>query len=361
MSLHSYPIYDSHRDRLLSDHQELLRSGKYSDLTLKCGNKTWHVHRFILCAWSKVFAAASDGYFQEATTHLIDLKDDDPDVIEQLLNFMYRLDYDDRRYPTGEEIESFLSARFIAEESSENSAANQAASGTREDDKVLKTDDTFPPKALMAHKSLMMNVQIYAAAEKYDIELLKEMSQCKFERLAFWLPRWSFPSILHEILTTTPSSDRGLRDTALNICIEQVVLDSLAKPEGSADWESVLKDDPDFMMEVFKKTIAKSITAEARHTEYGEELQKRANYWKAFTAAKAERVTGLKSQISDFQDNIDFLLRHLTVVSNGCICRSCGGNFNPYFVPQGAEHTITGGSLRCGSCGISFLIENNTT
>jgi len=45
-------------------HLELLRSGKYSDLTLRCGNAEWHVHRFVLCPRSKYFTAACDGDFE---------------------------------------------------------------------------------------------------------------------------------------------------------------------------------------------------------------------------------------------------------------------------------------------------------
>lgn len=46
------------------NHLELLRSGKYSDLTLRCDSAEWHVHRFVLSARSKYFAAACDGDFE---------------------------------------------------------------------------------------------------------------------------------------------------------------------------------------------------------------------------------------------------------------------------------------------------------
>ena len=48
---------------LLSSNLKFLDSGKYSDLTLRCGEKEWHVHRVYLCGRSKFFAAACDGGF----------------------------------------------------------------------------------------------------------------------------------------------------------------------------------------------------------------------------------------------------------------------------------------------------------
>ena len=42
----------------------LLESGKYSDLTLKCGSRNWKVHKSVLCIQSDFFAKACDGNFK---------------------------------------------------------------------------------------------------------------------------------------------------------------------------------------------------------------------------------------------------------------------------------------------------------
>lgn len=42
----------------------LLDSGEFSDLTVKCGDETFAVHRMILLPASKVFAAACSGGFK---------------------------------------------------------------------------------------------------------------------------------------------------------------------------------------------------------------------------------------------------------------------------------------------------------
>ena len=42
----------------------LLKTGKYSDLKIRCGTAEWRVHRSVLCPRSKYIAAACDGEFE---------------------------------------------------------------------------------------------------------------------------------------------------------------------------------------------------------------------------------------------------------------------------------------------------------
>jgi hypothetical protein len=64
-------------------------------LIIKCQGKKWKVHRAIVCSQSKPLAAAVDGSFKEAITGEIDLEEDDPKIVELMLNFLYRGDYQD--------------------------------------------------------------------------------------------------------------------------------------------------------------------------------------------------------------------------------------------------------------------------
>lgn len=76
-------------------NQSLYKTGKYSDLTIKCQGKTWKCHQAIICPQSKPLAAALNGSFKEATTREIDLEEEDPDIVKLMLDFLYRGDYDD--------------------------------------------------------------------------------------------------------------------------------------------------------------------------------------------------------------------------------------------------------------------------
>lgn len=48
----------------MSGLENLFGPSKYSDLTVRCGEDEYKVHRAILCPRSDVFAAACDGGFK---------------------------------------------------------------------------------------------------------------------------------------------------------------------------------------------------------------------------------------------------------------------------------------------------------
>ena len=61
----------------------------------------------------------------------------------------------------------------------------------------------------------VINVLVYALADKYDVTTLKSLAKHKFEKAMndCWNAD-AFSGIALQIYTTTPSSDRGLRDCA---------------------------------------------------------------------------------------------------------------------------------------------------
>ncbi|KAI0011243.1 hypothetical protein F4779DRAFT_573948 [Xylariaceae sp. FL0662B] len=48
----------------------LLETGEFSDAVVKCGQRSWKVHRAILCPRSKWFRAALAGHFRVSTESL---------------------------------------------------------------------------------------------------------------------------------------------------------------------------------------------------------------------------------------------------------------------------------------------------
>ncbi|KAI1125925.1 BTB/POZ protein [Nemania abortiva] len=69
---------------------ELLETGKFSDITVKCGKRTWNLHRAILTSRCKYFRAALENdKFKEAQDKVIEIHDQDPDQVDWVIRFIY--------------------------------------------------------------------------------------------------------------------------------------------------------------------------------------------------------------------------------------------------------------------------------
>ncbi|KAI8723182.1 BTB domain-containing protein [Fusarium sp. LHS14.1] len=73
----------------------LLHSEKFSDMTIRCGGREFKAHRAIVCTQSTFFDRALSSNFKEAASRVVELPDDDPDVLERFLEFLYTGAYSD--------------------------------------------------------------------------------------------------------------------------------------------------------------------------------------------------------------------------------------------------------------------------
>ncbi|KAF6218701.1 hypothetical protein HO133_006052 [Letharia lupina] len=141
----------------------LFDSGEDSDFTVKCGNRVWQLHRVILRSGSEYFKNACSKKFEEGTSGIVDLKEEDPQYAGILLRYFYALDY--------------------------------------------QIDDNGKPP-LVAH------ALVYAIADKYGVGQLKDLAKEKFA-MAITTTRVtdipSFIAAIEVVYTSTLGSDRGLR------------------------------------------------------------------------------------------------------------------------------------------------------
>ena len=119
-----------------------------------------------------------------------------------MLCYLYTLNYDDDGAPA--------------------SAHHYMIDGTKltASQKVTTTTTPRLSEMLLRHsKKMMNNVVVYAIAQKYDIEGLKELATAKFRDLLFLEePNDTFPNIIGAVYETSSITDPGLRLVATRYC-----------------------------------------------------------------------------------------------------------------------------------------------
>ncbi|KAF2663590.1 hypothetical protein BT63DRAFT_461317 [Microthyrium microscopicum] len=68
----------------------LFDNGTYSDVTVKCGPKSWRLHRSILTPQSAYFNATCRSKMKEDINNEIVLQDQDPEIVGAILKVLYR-------------------------------------------------------------------------------------------------------------------------------------------------------------------------------------------------------------------------------------------------------------------------------
>ena len=115
-----------------------------------------------------------------------------------MLTYLYTLDYDDDG--------SLASAKHYMVDQTEK-ATSQA----------LTT--TLSAEELLRHAKMINNAVVYAIAQRYDINELKELAEKKF-RILLWLagPTYAFLDIIAAVFETSSIADPGLRLVVARYC-----------------------------------------------------------------------------------------------------------------------------------------------
>lgn len=89
-----------------------LESGEYSDFLVTCANREFHVHRLVICPRSSYFRLMCKDNFKEGITQKLELVDEDPDVFQSVLTFLYTGIYETCKITGSEEIGNSTSRMF---------------------------------------------------------------------------------------------------------------------------------------------------------------------------------------------------------------------------------------------------------
>lgn len=190
---------------------ELLETGKYSDLTIKCGDRSFKVHKALVCLKSAVVAAECDTNMMERQTGVIDHSVFDADTVMRLLQFVYLKTYD---VAAPEESKPTQNAAMTT---TEGDVQDQPSGEKPERDAVERqgTAASFIAK-LVAH------VHVYGIGDYYAMPDLQRLALTQFLDLASanWpaLAANEFVEVVEQVCKITSSGETdGLRATLLDI------------------------------------------------------------------------------------------------------------------------------------------------
>lgn len=202
-----------------------LESGEYSDFLVTCADREFHVHRLVICPRSSYFRLMCKDHFKEGITQKLELVDEDPDVFQSVLTFLYTGIYETCKITGSEEIESTPSTERScnSSEDSENDDESQSHSQQHQGGRPATTED------ILAH------VQLYASGDKFDIRDLKEVSSKMFRNQLNRTPadKLNVPDIIRAVYTSTPHNDSALRPVLIDYCVQN--LNALLLQPGMAE------------------------------------------------------------------------------------------------------------------------------
>ena len=317
---------------------------------------------------------------------MINLEDDDPVIFELLLSYLYTLDYDDgcqlkrkKSLPTTKSTTD--SATSVADQDEADSvlvpaltdAGLDEAIRSQSESDIVAEDRLSKAQAPITESSgkdgrtsLMINVQVYAMADKFDVAELKLLAKEKFLTCAQGWPLPDFPSVVREALSSTPESDHGLRDILNRILADHVddicpVPDSTLNERLSAvqetrqQWCNALRDEGRFLYEVLG-TVAVNKAREIERLRFTnvdivadlQDAQQEIDDLKTqSTSVQAQRR--LTEQILDrVKARGASLIQEIDTRDN---CRHCHQPFQPAFEGiSNYDEWHQSVSLRCKNC-----------
>jgi hypothetical protein len=268
-----------------------LESGEYSDFLIVCGGREFHVHRVIICPRSSYFRLMCKENFKEGITKRLELTDEDPDVFQAVLTFLYTGIYETDKIAGSEESGEFQDSSLSYSEinNDEDSPPAEGSCGSSVDS---ENDEEGRRKGRPGTTAdILAHVHLYASGDKFDIRDLKEVSSKMFRNQLTCTPAkdLDIAAIIRAIYQSTPRNDAGLRPILIDYCVQN--LDQLlVRPEiatvlaefGECAWELLrsYKDEADLRsrkaVEDQRTAVLEIKRAESQHLKESlTKLQKR--------------------------------------------------------------------------------------
>ncbi|KAK5704553.1 hypothetical protein LTR17_021787 [Elasticomyces elasticus] len=192
-----------------------LTFGRFTDFTVRLGDRTWNVHKIVMFNRSDFFEGACRGGFK--AKGVVELHDDDPEVVDKMIDFIYNNSYDD---------------------------------------------------IIAGVSPVLFNVRMIAIAEKYGVDHLARLAICKLDyHLATAWATEGFADAIEEAYSTLMDINHKLRDTLLDwVMVQADYLFDVTRKE-HAYFQAMAAGTPMFTAEVAAR-FAKAQGIRRRITTY---------------------------------------------------------------------------------------------
>ncbi|KAK3634316.1 hypothetical protein LTR56_015350 [Elasticomyces elasticus] len=286
---------------------ELYASGDFTDFEIVCGQRSFRVHKAVICAQSRYFRAPCGRQYAEGNIGRTVLKAigegdddeescDDPEAIKLMIDFFYHLDYAARpilpavKIPKAMATASSTSLLQLSPFGSSGAPRPTVATGSQVPTATFGAQPTsfgsgfgstgfgsvaapqplqqpapqIFPVAPISDGNVLMHGKVFAAAVKYQVLALQDLAASKFAAAA--KASWDHPTFAEAArvaYTTTTDDFRQLRDTVSSV---------LHQHKGLIDKvsiERVVKATPDLHFELLRMARGLPAVSATRTTDEG--------------------------------------------------------------------------------------------
>lgn len=279
---------------------------------------------------------------QEAVTGIAKWQDRNPAVVEQFLRYLCILDYDDTKIPASKD-PFFDEPPPATDAGSETSHPENVSFAQGSTERTSRSEEarndyhaTADDQQVARHHRLIINMDVYAMADMYQIPALVQLGQFKFEMCAVTWPHGAFPAIIQRMLILTGPDDKGLRRLCAKIRAERLYEIVLVRAEiGDLDrWADVILGNRNFAIAVWQQ---------AAH---------RLSDMFSSNAALRAQVADMHLRARIGED----LLGHMSEAwrAKGCYCPRCSRTNQHELVGSFATGNL---GARCKRCGFLHPIQ----
>ncbi|KIW65508.1 hypothetical protein PV04_07763 [Phialophora macrospora] len=197
--------------------KHLLQTGEFSDFVLTVDGRDFKIHRSIVCPQSAVLHRLCAGNFKEGLEGRGTLAEENPDIFEKALEFLYTGEYNpstkEHEVVASEDIE--VSSEEGAPESNENETESLRQQGAPE------SNENETESLREQSEQLMLHTEVYLLAKYLDISGLMQHAKSSFTAVVKENFRAdAFLEPFSRVFNHGGDGESGLRAQILELCLE---------------------------------------------------------------------------------------------------------------------------------------------